>query len=276
VTSLVMLCDTGSASTARMVRRGIPDMRFINRKLPITDVARGLDLRLDGARKIHCWHPERHQNGDRTASVGIRTTNNTVKCFGCDSKPMGPIDLVMDVHAMDSPADAAIWIAERFSVPSIPARKHLDGSVRGMRVGYEQGLGLLIRSRLWSRLSEATKAIAPILLELAEKEQPHHEVLQVRISYRAITRHSGIQSPNAVRKALLELSELGFLRLPDPAVPRLLADRATATYTLTPLSNELQELAQASARQSQQEIAAEVELRARKRRERMRKLREEK
>jgi hypothetical protein len=108
------------------------------------------------------------------------------------------------------------------------------------------------------------------------KEQPHHEVLQVRISYRAITRYSGIQSPNAVRKALLELSELGFLRLPDPAVPRLLADRATATYTLTPLSNELQELAQASARQSQQEIAAEVELRARKRRERMRKLREEK
>ena len=118
-----------------MVRRGIPDMRFINRKLPITDVARGLDLRLDGARKIHCWHPERHQNGDRTASVGIRTTNNTVKCFGCDSKPMGPIDLVMDVHAINSPADAAIWIAERFSVPSIPARKHLDGSVRGMRVG---------------------------------------------------------------------------------------------------------------------------------------------
>ena len=44
--------------------------------------------------------------------------------FGCDSKPMRPIDLVMDVHAMDSPADAAIWIAERFSVPSIPARKH--------------------------------------------------------------------------------------------------------------------------------------------------------
>jgi hypothetical protein len=68
---------------------GIPDMRFINRQIKIAEVARALDLRLDGNSKIHCWHPERHKNGDRTASVGIRSTNNTVKCFGCDSKPMG-------------------------------------------------------------------------------------------------------------------------------------------------------------------------------------------
>ena len=85
---------------------GIPDMRFINRELPIVEVARALDLRLDGAGKIHCWHPDRHQHGDRTASVGIRASNNTVKCFGCDSKPMGPIDLAMDVHGLGA-ADAA-------------------------------------------------------------------------------------------------------------------------------------------------------------------------
>lgn len=64
----------------------------------------------------------------RTASVGIRASNNTAKCFVCDSKPMGPIDLAMDVHGIGA-ADAALWIAERFTVPSIPARKRLaDGN----------------------------------------------------------------------------------------------------------------------------------------------------
>jgi hypothetical protein len=41
---------------------------------------------------------------------------------------MGPIDLAMDVHGIGA-ADAALWIAERFTVPSIPARKRLaDGN----------------------------------------------------------------------------------------------------------------------------------------------------
>jgi hypothetical protein len=48
--------------------------------------------------------------------------------------------------------------------------------------------------------------------------------------------------------------------------------RDTAEYKLTPCSNALWEMAQAVAGQSQQEIAAEVELRARKRSERIRAL----
>ena len=43
-----------------------------NRKVPVAGIAKALDLRLDGNGKIHCWHPERHKHGDRTASVGIR------------------------------------------------------------------------------------------------------------------------------------------------------------------------------------------------------------
>ena len=165
-----------------MARRGdIPDMRFINREVPIADVARVLDLRLDGTTRIHCWHPERHQHGDRTASVGVRATNNTVKCFGCDSKPMGPIDLVMDVHGTASPADAALWIADRFTVPSIPARKRLtDADGRRDRVGYERGLGLLIRSGLWARLSGPAQAIAAVLLEFGERGGPLEEALRSR------------------------------------------------------------------------------------------------
>lgn len=117
-------------------RSGIPDMRFIHREVPIVNVARALDLRLDGASKIHCWHPDRHKNGDRTASVGIRTTNNTVKCFGCGLGPIGPIDFVMDVLGLPA-ADAASWIAEQFPVPTIPAGKRLAEPDRWRgRIGY--------------------------------------------------------------------------------------------------------------------------------------------
>jgi transposase-like protein len=245
---------------------GIPDMRFINRDVPIAKIAHELDLQLDAPGKIHCWHPERHQHGDRTASVGIRTTNNTVKCFGCDSKPMGPIDLVMDVLGM-VPAAAALWIAERFHVPTIPARKRFGEAAQRYRVGYEGVLGLLIRSGLWARLSEATRAIAPVLIEFAEKQEPHHEVLRVRISYGAIARSSGIGSPNAIRKALVELSELGLLEFLDKT-PRVALERGPAKYALTPNSDALYELAQTVASQNQQEIAVEVELRARMRRDR--------
>jgi hypothetical protein len=127
----------------------------------------------------------------------------------------------------------------------------------------------MVRSGIWSRLSEAAQAVAPVLVEFAEKEQPHHEEMTVQISYRGITRTSGVSSPNAIRKALVELSEIGFLVLPERS--RLMSlERGTATYRLTPWSNALWEFAQTVARQAKQEIEAEVELRAQKRRERLR------
>ena len=242
-------------------------MRFINRELPIADVARALGLRFGGANMVHCWHPERHEHGDRTASVGIRASNNTVKCFGCESKPMGPIDMVADVRGV-GPADAALWIAERFTVPLVPARKHLAGTARrGERV--QSGLALMIRSGLWAELSPAAQAIAPVLLEIAEKERPADERRAVHISYRGITRMSGIKSPNAIRRALVELSEVGLML---PPAGRVLGKvvQETACYSLTPYSQELLDMAQATAQQAKDEIAAGMELRARLRKERVR------
>lgn len=250
-------------------KSGIPDMKYINRNVPIAEVARALDLRLDCASRIHCWHPERHEHGDRTASVGIRANNNTVKCFGCDSKPMGPIDMVMDVRGV-GPADAALWIAEHFTVPSIPARKRLaDADRRRDRAGYERGLGLLIRSGLWARLSAPAQAIAPVLLEFGEKDRPLDDTLRVKMAYRTLARYSGVQSHNAIRKGLVELADVGFLILPEGAATASL-DRQTATYTVTPNSHQLWELAQTTSRQTQQEIDAEIELRKRQRNERLR------
>jgi hypothetical protein len=250
---------------------GIPDMRYINREARIREVARELDLKLDGPSKIHCWHPDRHKHGDRTASVGIRASNNTVKCFGCDSKPLGPIDLVMDVRDV-SAADAALWIATCFSVPSVPSRRPVPKLAVPYRVGYEHRTGLLIRSGLWGTLSEAARCIAPVLLEMGEKVSPANEEYTLQMSYVAISRFSGVRSHRAVRKALVELADIGFLRQSCAKVPRH-PERSASQYIITPISDDLQEAANAFSAQIRQEITAERELRKRAREQRSRLLR---
>jgi hypothetical protein len=171
---------------------------------------------------------------------------------------MGPIDLVIDVRGV-GPADAALWIAERFPVPFIPARKGLgEPGRRRDRVGHERGLGLLIRSGLWARLTAPAQAIAAVLLEFGEKERLLDDTLRVKMAYRTLARYTGVQSHNAIRKGLVELAEVGFLILPAAAATAAL-DRQTAAYIVTPNSQALWELAQATARQTQQEIDAEIE-----------------
>ena len=248
--------------------RGIPDLRWINRNVSVAEVARALDLRLDGATKIHCWHPERHQNGDRTASVGIRGKNNTTKCFVCDNKPMGPVDLVMNVLDLNGPADAALWIAERFSVPCIPKGKHLKQPARPpVRAGFEGDIGILVLSGLWAELSAPARCIVPVLLSHADRE-PGKSTAEVRISYRAISRYSGVASPNAVADAIRELENIGWLarkesprRAPNPL-------RSVNAYLLTPQADSVIELAGAKWSQTKEAIEGERELRRRQRAER--------
>jgi hypothetical protein len=108
-----------------------------------------------------------------------------------------------------------------------------------------------------------------VLLEMAEKDSPAGERMTVRLSYVGITRTSGIKSPNAIRGALVELSEIGLMLPPAGRTPGRLVQE-TARYTMTPYSQELLEMAQATAQQAKDEIAAGVELRARQRKERVR------
>ncbi|MGI8745755.1 MAG: hypothetical protein ACR2NN_24905 [Bryobacteraceae bacterium] len=83
---------------------------------------------------------------------------------------MAPLDLVMDVLGQSSVADSALWIAERFCVPTIPKRRHITEDMRPVwTVGLEGPLGVLIRSGLWTRLSEATQSIAPFLVEHGQR-----------------------------------------------------------------------------------------------------------
>jgi hypothetical protein len=136
-------------------------------------------------------------------------------------------------------------------------------------VGHEHVLELLVRSGLWARFAKPTKAIAPVLVWLAERRQPASMESVVTISYAGITRYSGVRSPNAIRKALVELSEAGLLNLPEVPDART-PERGAATYVVKPFSHDLWELAHAAAAQQRAEIAAERELRGRQRKERIR------
>ena len=249
-------------------RRGIPDLRWINRNVSVAEVARALDLRFDGATKIHCWHPEQHQHGDRTASVGVRRKNNTVKCFVCDNKPMGPVDLAMSVLDLTGPADAALWIAARFSVPCIPKGKHLKQPARPpVRAGFEGDIGILVLSGLWAELSAPARCIVPVLLSHSDRESGK-STAEVRISYRAISRYSGVASPNAVADAIRELENIGWLARKEGPRRASSALRSVSAYLLTPQADSVIELAGAKWDQTKQAIEGEREIRRRQRAER--------
>jgi DNA-binding HxlR family transcriptional regulator len=248
-------------------------MRWINRNVRVIDVAHKLDLRVADSGLIHCWHGERHHNGDRTASVGIRARSNTVKCFGsgCGVGPFGPIDLVMDALGLASAWESATWIAERFPVPEIAKGSHLKREYRvPRRAGFEGDIGLLVRSGLWADLSKPTRCIVPVLLLFADWETGKAEAT-VKVSYRAIGRYSGVTSPNAIARAIRELQEIGWLK-------RLVNEHTgpvaeTGSYILTPQSDDLTELANAKARQMKDEIEAERQGRKELREARRRSLR---
>jgi hypothetical protein len=254
---------------------GIPDLRFINRKVPVLDVARALDLKIGANGNIHCWRTELHQNGDRTASVGIRRLNNTVKCFGagCGIGPLGPVDLVMSVLGVKRVIEAAQWIADRFAVPELAPKKrlqHLDRRV--FQYGHESDLGLLVHSGLWAGLSPTARAVVPVLLELAERDTATR-VLGIQISYVALGRYAGTSSPNAIAAALRELQEMGWLSIsPGRSEPGSAPVRATSAYVLTPRSDQLLELANENCAQMRREIELERELRAEARAKRRRSL----
>jgi len=181
---------------------------------------------------------------------------------------MGPLDLVMGVLELNV-ADAASWFAQRFEVPHLPRRKHLKEASRKItQAGYETQLGLLVQSGLWAQLSTATQAIAPVLWEFSEPGPSRTRTVQ--ISYAAIKRYSGVTSPNAIRKGLVQLGELNWLLLPECLQLAARLHGSASEYVLTPFSVGLNELAQARAQQTRTEIAAEREIRRRDRANRQR------
>ena len=189
------------------------------------------------------------------ASVGIRKTNNTVKCFGCGHRPArAVVDLVMGVLDLKNPGDAARWVAARFEVPVISTGKHLVEPERHIfQYPGDSDLSPLIHSGLWARLSPPARALALVLLEFAD---PCQQIRSVTISFRAMSRYSGVTSPNAIVAALRELEELHWISIVSGRrAPGSGPVRATSTYILTPHSDQFMEQANANCKQMREEIA---------------------
>jgi len=242
-------------------------MAFIRQNISIRDVANALDLAFGSNGHIHCWFPERHKNGDSTASVGIHNRFNTLKCFGCNTPPMGPIDLVMSVLRYDAKA-AAFWLSERFAVPPLPKGKHLERKLerRIVQYGTEEPLELLVLSGLWAKLNTQTQRLLPVMLSLAKKRSGT-PVWDLQISYAALQRYTGIASPSSLSKAIQEAIDIGWLEKPTK---RNHGPHQPATsYILTPFSDEVRELANANVAAHREAIKAQKELRQAKRRQRI-------
>jgi hypothetical protein len=244
---------------------GIPDMAFINREVPIAEVAGELDLRFGPNGHIHCWFPESHKNGDRTASVGIDERFNKVKCFGCGFRPMGPIDLVMGVQGMTA-VEAALWIAERFPVPELPKGKHLTRQDRPVqRYGFQQPIEFLVRSGIWARLLPSTQRLLPVLLAFADKRR-EQDVYDLQMSWAAMRRYCGMASDGSVSRALKEIRDIGLIERSDAVTARNHGPSQPASrFVLTPASDAIVELGQAVAEDLRREILIEKELRRLKR-----------
>ena len=257
---------------------GIPDAQFIREQVPIADVASALGLEVFDGRMISCWHPEHHHHGDRTPSVGIDRRFNKVKCFGiaCTGQLLGPIDLVMDVRECNL-AEAIRWITQRFEVPLIPKGKHLlkpKGHVA--RYGYERPIELLLRSGLWAKMSRPAQLLAVTFVELKVEGQ-RDESWELGISYRGLAQYSGLKSDASVSKGLKDLERIGSLQRQRRRTGRSRGPvRETVAYIVTPYSDSVRELANATAADLRATTDEERQMRAEKRAQRTREWRQAK
>jgi len=177
-------------------------------------------------------------------------------------------DLVRDVMQVEV-AEAARWIDENFDVPQISKHRHLEPNRprRCFDVGHEQPIELLVKSGIWAILCTQAQRIAPVLLTLASKED--HQTFRVKISNRALMRYSGVKSFSSVVKAIGQLEEIRWLEIQPDEPSQGAVVRNANTYVLTPFSDSLMELAQATVRQVKADVEAERELRKCQRRARV-------
>jgi hypothetical protein len=237
-----------------MVQRMIPDARWINRALDIRLVAHALGIQGRTDDRFHCWNPQNHRNGDADPSVRYWKAGNRLRCFVCDRRAVGVIDLVMEVQNTDFNS-AVGWIAGQFAVQEIPARKRQERAERRRLDGITHPIDYLIRSHIFSRLSAPTQAIAPTLAAFSDKPEGISDSPRtLTISYAALVRYSGLRSPNAVSKALRELEIIGWLQIKGSGRGPL---RSTAVYNLTPFAESVVNLGHALAEEEQMEIAYE-------------------
>jgi len=204
----------------------IPDLDFVRKHIPITDVAARLGLSVFG-RAAHCWRTEAHQNADRTPSLSFNRTRNIARCFVCDDHALTPIDLVAAFHG-STLGEAVAWIQNRFDVPALAKNRKLarPGRWHIARVGVASfPLEALIRSGLWATMSDAERAILPTLCAFADPSSG-----DAKISYRGLARFSGKSSDRTIAQTLHRFERIALLKVHRSRSADGL--RACGSYTL--------------------------------------------
>jgi hypothetical protein len=212
---------------------------------------------------VHCWRPENHEHGDRTASVGLQKSRNIARCFVCDPRSLSTIDFVMSVLGLDFQA-ALQGITSRYEVPAMPKGAHIHHKERWpeqSRVGASgSALEGLIRSGIWASLTPSQRSLIPVLEMFADTDR------KITISYRGMMRFAGLGSQSTVATALKRFRTLRFLRVEARGNSDGL--RACNTYQLCFDDADFIQLANACHRTQNLQITQEREFRKRERRKR--------
>jgi hypothetical protein len=255
----------------------LPDFKAINR-LPILEVAKMIGLGIDDEERILCWRSNEHKPG-RRPFLRITDSNKAV-CGACNNYETSVLDMVNEVGGFNSLLEAAEFVALVCEVPRIAKGSHLNNP-NGELIppALKNPMSLLIKTgiyggvdEIWRGLSESTKSLIPILLDFAEWNEDRTEGT-LRLSYRAMQRYSGLASPNAISRAILELERISWLQRVLSLQPRKKITREVGLYRLTPFSIAVRGLADAIAPHFGNAIKTEKAERRRQREEHEQQLR---
>jgi hypothetical protein len=219
--------------------RAIPDMKSINRQIPILEVARELGLAV-GGRKAICPECKKKR---LTFSVKF----NCWRCWNCDAagKRKTVIDLVMLFLSVDA-FNAAAWISKRWNVVSRVQversenqrglTKEVYRRMRRMPVPERDkpNLQAIVTSPGWRDMALSARVVAMTLLALARMDANN----SVKIDRKGLSCLTGITDPNTLAKANRELQAIGLFEI-DRGYRTKYSQRPTV-YRLTWWSQVLQ------------------------------------
>jgi hypothetical protein len=212
--------------------RAMPDMKYINREIPILEVARELGSEVRG-RKATC--PECKK---RRLTFSVKC--NRWRCWNCD--PTGirktVIDLVMFFLNVDA-FNAAAWINKRWNVVGKVQversenkhglTKHVYRQVRSIPIPERDkpNLQAIVTSPGWREMRLSARVVAMTLLALARMDARN----SVTINRKGLSYLTGITDPCTLAKANRELQAIGLFEI-DRGYRTKYAERPTV-YRLT-------------------------------------------
>jgi hypothetical protein len=210
----------------------MPDMKYINREIPILEVARELGLQVRG-RKTTCPECKKKR---LTFSVKF----NCWRCWNCDpaGKRRTAIDLVMFFLNVDA-YNAAAWISKRWNVVGRVQversenqrgiTKHVYRRVRSIPIPERDkpSLQAIVTSPGWREMALSARVVAMTLLALARADARN----SVTIDRKGLSDLTGITDPNTLAKANRELQAIGLFEI-DRGYRTKYAERPTV-YRLT-------------------------------------------